>query len=226
MNEAIPKDGKYLTLCVIGMKGSGKSTIMLNIINTHLKKYYDEIYLVSTTALLDDKFADLIKELEVDGHFFDHFNNAVIQQISDELKDTCDRYKGKKYKPRSLVILDDCISDLPKSTEKNSVFNRFFVGTRHLKCDLFLSTQSFKKLNTIIRDNTDIWVLHHTNNKRELKNLEDELNMKDGELRLYMETIEGDPHDNLTINFLSGKPVVVKNFKIPLMINNVSSDQC
>jgi hypothetical protein len=39
-----------------------------------------------------------------------------------------------------------------------------------------------------------------------------------------MKAIEDDPHDNLTINFMEGKPIVVKNFKNILSIKDVSSD--
>jgi polyhydroxyalkanoate synthesis regulator phasin len=222
LNKAIPKNAKFWSWGIIGMKGAGKSSILLNILDTHLKKYYDNIYLVSTTALLDDKFKELIKELVPEGKFFDHFNEQVIQQIMDEILEYNEEWK--KGKPRSLVILDDCISDLPKSTEKNSAFNRFFVGSRHFRCEIALTSQSYKKLNTLIRNNLDIITLHHSNNKRELKNLEDEINMPPEDLHLYMKAIEDDPHDNLTINFMEGKPIVVKNFKNILSIKDVSSD--
>lgn len=222
LDKALPKNSKFWTWCIIGMKGAGKSSILLKMLDTHLKKYYDNIYLVSTTALMDDKFKELIKELVPEGKFFDHFNDEVITQIFDEVKAYNEEYKN----PRNLVILDDVISDLPKATEKRSFFNRFFVGSRHAKCDLILTSQSFKRLNTLIRDNTDIWTLHHTNNKRELKNLEDEINMPPEELHLYMKEIEHGQHDNLTINFMSKPPVVIKNFKEILSIKNkdASSD--
>jgi len=87
-----------------------------------------------------------------------------------------------------------------------------------------MTSQSYKKLNTLIRNNLDIITLHHSNNKRELKNLEDEINMPPEDLHLYMKAIEDDPHDNLTINFMEGKPIVVKNFKNILSIKDVSSD--
>ena len=44
MNEALPrsmnsKTGGFFIYCIVGQKGSGKSTVLLNLLNTYFKKY-------------------------------------------------------------------------------------------------------------------------------------------------------------------------------------------
>jgi adenosyl cobinamide kinase/adenosyl cobinamide phosphate guanylyltransferase len=65
---------------VVGRKRSGKSTLALNLLDTPeklggFKKKFDKIWLVSPTAQNDPKMKDLVEELELDGQFYNEFNN-------------------------------------------------------------------------------------------------------------------------------------------------------
>ena len=61
--DAYPKNSGYFLWAIVGMKSSGKTTLLYNLLLHHLKGYYDNIYLVSTTAKNDKKMSDLIDEL-------------------------------------------------------------------------------------------------------------------------------------------------------------------
>ena len=209
---ALPKDAGFWLYVIIGSRGRGKSTILLNLLNDHLKKYYDNIYLFSTTAEMDDKFKKLIEELEDEGKFFGMFSDEAMEGVLESIKNFNEEHK--KDHPRNLIIFDDMISQFPKSTDTHSIFNKFIVGGRHWKCDCIITSQQFRKLNTLIRSNIDIISLFPTINKKELNSYTEELNVNKGELDMLLDKISDDKHKFLTINFMHGKPIFYENFNL------------
>jgi energy-coupling factor transporter ATP-binding protein EcfA2 len=204
--EAIPKDNGYFIYCIVGARGRGKSTILLGLLNGYLKGYYNNIYLCSTTCYKDDKFKALVEELKEEDKVYDTFSDSICQEIMDKLEN--DVENGDK---RNLLILDDCASLIPTSTEKNSSFNKLILGSRHYKVDIILTTQKFNKLNTLVRSNLDIISLFSTVNKKELQCYTDELNVNKEHFEDMLNQLV-DKHEFLTISFISGKPVFYKNF--------------
>jgi hypothetical protein len=205
-DEAIPKDHGYFIYCIIGGRGRGKSTILLNLLNGYLKQYYNNIYFCSTTAKRDPKFEKLIEELEDEDHFYDSFSDTICSEIMEKLIQNIE-----EKETRNLIILDDVASMIPASTEKNSSFNKLIMGSRHYKTDIILTSQCFNKLNTIVRKNLDIISLFSTVNKKELTSYTDELNVDKDQFLNYLDLLEG-KHEFLTISFLHGNPVFFKNF--------------
>ena len=62
-----PLPQSYFVWLICGMKGTGKSTVILNVLNNKKSPYYkffDNIYFVSSTGKRDLKFDKLIDELE------------------------------------------------------------------------------------------------------------------------------------------------------------------
>ena len=200
---------KYFIYVIIGQKGSGKSTMLLNVLKSYYKHYYDNIYFCSTSAKKDDKFETLVEELDEDGKFYDTFSDEIMIQIIEKLEKNIDNGET-----RNLLILDDCVSLLPASTEKSSVFNKFVISSRHHKCDVIITAQKFNKMNTIVRVNLDIISIFPTNNKHELKSYSEELNVDDEQFKYYMDALQK-KHDFLTISFVNGvssKPKFYYNF--------------
>lgn len=210
-DDPIPKNSVYWLYTIIGARGRGKSTILLNLLNTTLKKYYDNIYLFSTTANMDDKFADLIEELENENKFINGFSEQDLTRVLEEIKE----FNEDAKEPRNLIIFDDCISMFPKATEANSIFNKFIIGGRHYKTDTIITSQQFRRLNTVIRSNMDIITMFPTINKNERDAYIKELNVdKDYFIDLmdYVSNLN-DKHTSITINFLNGRPMYYINFR-------------
>ena len=205
--EALPKDAGYWLYCIVGSKGRGKSTILLGLLNDYLKKYYDNIYFCSTTAKRDPKFKELIEELEDENKFWPTFSNEICQDIMDNLVEDIEHKEM-----RNLVILDDCASLIPSSTEKDCPFNTFIMGSRHYKTDIILTTQCFSKLNTIVRKNLDVISLFSTVNRKELQWYSDELNVDKEDFLDHLSLLDGEKHSFLTVSFVDGSPKYFKNF--------------
>ena len=207
--EPLPKKNNLIWL-IVGAKGKGKSNLLLRSLmhDEFYKNYYDNIYLVSPTADKDPKFDSLVKELKEDSHFYEEPTAENVEEIIENIKMFNDGFnvKKKKRQPRSLIIFDDTISSFPRSTEK-SIINKLIISHRHLKTSIFITSQSFKKLNTIIRSNADLISFFQNDNVAELKGFRDEYNIKDE----YMDLLKMS-NDFLHVSFCSGKKQVFFKF--------------
>jgi len=208
----LPKN-MYNIWCIFGARGSGKSTLLLNSLNhkQFYKNYFDNIYLVSPTASRDPKFEPLCKELKEDNKCYTNCDEEVIIKIIDEIKAFNDgwNYKKKKREPRSLIIFDDCLHALPKTSNK-SVIHSLVTTNRHLKTSIFITSQKFKALNTLIRANCDIISFFTSNNINEKKAFCEEYSI-DEEL---LDDVCRKNNDFMHITFCSGKKLIFDKFDL------------
>lgn len=207
--DPLPKKNNLIWL-IVGAKSKGKSNLLLRSLmhDEFYKNYYDNIYLVSPTADKDPKFDSLVKELRDDNHFYEEPTAENVEEIIENIKMFNDNFnmKKKKRQPRSLIIFDDCVSSFPRSTEK-SIINKLIISHRHLKTSIFITSQSFKKLNTIIRSNADMISFFQNDNRSELKGFQEEFSIKDEYLDLLKMS-----NDFLHVSFCSGKKKIFMKF--------------
>ena len=199
-----------------GRRGSGKSTVLLNLLKRKISPYYksfDNIYLVSPTANRDEKFDKLVAELKEDGKFYDKLDESVIDTIVEKLTLFNDEYKKEHPKkvPRNLLILDDCVNALPSSTQHSSI-NNIWTNGRHMKLNIWVCTQQLTKLNRLIRTNADLLTFFPTDNKREFETLSDEWSIEPKLLRDVYEFAINGPNSFLHISFCGRKPMFFKKF--------------
>lgn len=215
-NEPFPKRREFI-LAIVGKKGSGKTTAIVNLLSSSpFKKKYDNIILFSPSAR-DEKLKPLVEELSNDGKYYDSISNKNLQEVMDNLNEYNDEFK-EKYKgkvPKNLIIIDDLLHQLPLSTAKNSIFNKLMTNHRHHHTTVFLSTQKFKSLNNIARNNLDGIMMFRTSNEGEIKAMTEEYGI---DPELYMNATE-EPHSFLYTHFFdNNKKTHFKNFDrlIPL----------
>lgn len=202
-DEALPKD-RHLIWCCVGSRGKGKTTLVLNALNHKqlFKGYFDNIFLISPTARNDDKFKPLIKELSQEDKYYNELNEQNIREIIDGITAFNRDFNKKKNKrdPRSLLILDDCIANMPRSTQK-SVINELVIQNRHHKCSIWITSQKLTKINPLIRSNVDVISFFKCDNKKEMASFCDEYNIEEEEVEAITET----NNDFITVSFCSGK---------------------
>jgi len=206
-NEALPKNNGIIWL-LVGRKGSGKSSQLYNALDTSQKdggyrKFYDTIYICSPSMQGDKKMKKLVDEVEDDGNFYDTLNNEILTEIINKAKSKPDE--------NSLLILDDCISLLPKSVTKNSVFNALVCNCRHIGkgMSIFITLQKLKGVNSTIRNNVDMISMYKTFSNTELKSYTEEF---DTPKDIYISNTE-EPHSFLHTTFTSGRPRFFKNYE-------------
>jgi hypothetical protein len=195
-----------------GGKGSGKSTMILQVLKSKngYKKFFDNIFLVSPTASRDPKFDKLCEELDRDDKCFDECNDNVVTEIMERLTKFNDEFDEDRP-PHNLVIFDDCLAYLPKSTQK-SEFNRLITTSRHLKTSVWILTQKYNKVNPLIRDNTDMLSIFKTNNKQEFDSIKDNLNVDDKLFEKVYDFATSEPNSFLHVSFSGNKPIFFKKF--------------
>ena len=216
-DDPIPKGISGLIYLIIGKKGMGKSSLLLNLLNTKvndggLKKYYDNIYFVSPTADSpnEKKFKKLVKELKEHNKFYDKCDEENLNTIVDEIK--AYNKENEVDNPLNLLILDDCVLDLPKN-QSDSILNKVVILARHLRTSVFVLSQKYNAINTVIRRNADIISFFRTDNKKELKSLCDDVNVDEWKLKaLYDFATADSPNDFLHINLLSTPVSYYKKF--------------
>jgi hypothetical protein len=200
---------------ISGGKGSGKSTMCINVLKSKngYRRFFDNIFLVSPTASRDPKFEKLCSELERDNRMFSTCDEETIDEIISRLKNFNEEFDEKEEgrKPHNLVIFDDCLAFLPKSTQK-SRFNELITTSRHLKTSVWILCQKFNRVNPLIRANMDLLSFFRTNNKHEFKTLEEDINVDEKELKLLYNFCTEEPNSFLHVSFFGGKPKFFKKF--------------
>jgi len=216
------------------MKGSGKTTVWYNVLSDKKSPWYklfDKIWMISPTAKGDEKLQPLVSELQRDGQYWDELTEKNVLTIYKEIEDFNHRFETEREpdptgwykrhrqlpplknhrKPRNLLIFDDCMADLPSSTQK-SVVNRIFTTSRHFKTNVIVTTQKFSKLNTTIRANTDYISVWKSNSKHEIETLEDDMNVSKGVFEKVYKYATDEPYSFLHVTFNAGHPNFFKKF--------------
>ena len=197
-----PSPQPFVWLC-IGRKGSGKTTIIKNLLDSPdgFQKRFHNIYLISKTAKNDDKLKKLVEELDEDNKFYDTCNDEVVEEVLDKIKTFNKDYlkKHKKKKPENLVIFDDCLDSLPLSVERNSAINKLIIGHRHYKTSIIISVQKWTAVNRLIRNNSDCISYFTNQNDKENKSFKDEYGISDE----LLDFATKDPHSFLHMTFLN-----------------------
>jgi hypothetical protein len=114
--------------------------------------------------------------------------------------------------PRHLLILDDVVSLLPKSTQ-NSRINDMYCNMRHKKLCIITISQVFNKLNPIIRRNANMMSIFRTDNKTEYDAIENDLAVDPVKFKQIYDFATGSKvNDFLHIQMCGAKPIYFKKF--------------
>jgi Cdc6-like AAA superfamily ATPase len=206
----------HISYIFCGKKGSGKSTLILNLLKRKTSPYhrrFDNIYMISPTAMRDPKFDKLIEELQRDGKFYEELNEENINNIIEKIKAFNDKFAEEfpKKKPFNLLLLDDCIHMMPTSTQQSTI-QQLWTNQRHLKLSIFLATQKLNKLPTLCRANADLISFFPNDNRKEFECLENEWSIDPKLLKSVYDFATDSPNSFLHISFFGRKPTFFKKF--------------
>lgn len=132
-----------LRCIIVGASGSGKTNLLISLIESENGLKFENLYVYSKT-LEQDKYKYLQKILKpIKGVGYHAFSS------------TEDIIAPNKAKRNSVFVFDDVICD----RNQNSVRNIFCMG-RHYQTDVIYLTQALVKLNKhLIRDNANFIIL-------------------------------------------------------------------
>ena len=154
-------------ILTIGSSGSGKTNVLLNLIENQLD--IDKIYLYVKDPY-EAKYQYLINKRENVG--INHFKDpkAFIEYSNDMrnvYKNIDDDNPDKDNK--ILIVFDDMIADMIHNKKLNSIVTELFIRGRKLNISLVFITQSYFKVPKDVRLNTTHFLISKIPNKRELQ---------------------------------------------------------
>lgn len=130
-----------LRCLILGKSGSGKTTVLWNIITKYWVPY-ENLYIF--TKSIDQPIYDNLKEIfenlnEIETHFYDDCDDIISV-------DEC--------KPNSLVIFDDCLLEKQKSIKE------YFVRSRPKNISCIYLSQNYRLVDLqVIRTNLNFTII-------------------------------------------------------------------
>ncbi len=154
---------------MIGKIKSGKSVVIANLLTNpdFFKNYFDFIFLfcVSPSTLLINSCKIDKKKVFTDG------DPEILQKILDTQKKTI-KEVGFKKAPKILIIADDMAS-IPKFMNSKALRTLFFSGS-HSKIYVWVTSQSYTKIERSMRLNADAILLFHGVTNSEIERFAEE----------------------------------------------------
>ena len=164
----LKKLNRSFTCGLIGKAGSGKTSLMVSLLNTpkKMKKIFNKIYLFmpssSQSSMKNNIFDVLPDDQKFEGVNFENLSNVYEQLL-----------ENSKEKKLSLLIFDDVQSYL-KNAEVEINLLHIIANRRHLRTSIFILCQNFTKIPKQIRMAfTDVFLFNVS--KEEYKNVYEEL---------------------------------------------------
>jgi len=158
---------------------SGKTNYLINALRNgddfYGEDYWDAYKIISNTLNNDTKgkyFTDAFADCE------DHYTDQMIKELIQSQK----KYEREEM-PTMLILLDDILSrDFKKTNDITYLCSKF----RHYEMSIFLTTQSFRSVGTIIRNNATNVLIFRQNNAKELDKIKEEYSELCGSEELFM----------------------------------------
>ena len=156
-------------ILIIGGSGSGKTNVLLNLINN--QPDIDKIYLYAKDRN-EKKYQYLINKRKKVG--LNHFNDPkAFMEYSNDMPDV---YKNiEDYNPikkrKVLIIFSDMINDMISNNKLNPIVTELFIRGRKLNISIVFITQSYFKVPKDVRLNSTHFFIMKIPNKKELQQI-------------------------------------------------------
>jgi DNA replication protein DnaC len=136
---------KSNTTCFIGRQGSGKTSLMINIIKQIYKKCFHKIYVFMPESSRNSLKNNIFDKNLDSSQIYEELNYENIEELHDKLKE------NSKEKHRSLVIYDDVQKSL-KDTSVLLCLKNIIANQRHLRVCNFILLQNYFALDKSLRE--------------------------------------------------------------------------
>jgi len=168
---------------MVARPGSGKSTVLLNLIQWY-EGYFDQIILVSPTFFLDISWQNAVDDGIIDikpENVMTEFDPVLFQKAVNDIKKKNTGIKSYPEKFRVLFVLDDVVADLPRGIK--GYMNKFAFNHRHLGISHVTISQTYVSVPPNFRKCSFGVGLFESDNGLERKAMIDELSGRIGKNR-------------------------------------------
>ena len=152
-------------LLIIGSVRSGKSNLLCNLLcnPAMYKDRFDVVHLISNTLNADPKMKMMKKYFACE----DHYEDSMIESIIESQKTL-----GEEDRLNLAVCLDDILT---KDFSKNNYVSFLATRFRHYGINLLaFTTQSFRAVSGLIRNNATNVIICKQQNSKELEKIAEE----------------------------------------------------
>jgi hypothetical protein len=152
-------------LLIIGSVRSGKSNLLCNLLcnPSMFKDRFDVVHLISNTLNADPKMKMMKKYFACQ----DHYQDSMIENIIESQKSL-----GEDDRLNLAVCLDDILT---KDFSKNNYVSFLATRFRHYGINLLcFTTQSFRAVSGLIRNNSTNVIICKQQNAKELEKIAEE----------------------------------------------------
>lgn len=157
------------SMTIIAPRKSGKTVVIDNLLNRLLWDYNEEgrkkPYFMYTVLCSPTAGMDASLNLKYVDKLFTTYTDYVVQHVIEVAEEF-------EYKFPILLILDDILGLMPKF---GSDLAYFITRNRHYNISVIITSQVFKGMAPVIRENTSNWVIFKIPNENELKKISEEI---------------------------------------------------
>jgi hypothetical protein len=157
------------TMNILAPSRSGKSVVITNLLynkDFNFKKRFDKIIFISPTILIDPSLQFAREDDDII-----HIHEQKYLENLDSVIDNIFEKQKEEPDESTLLIIDDALvylrsKSLAYATTKN----------RHYNLSIIISSQAYKKIDPVIRNNATHWLLFKTHLQKEQDHLEEDFN--------------------------------------------------
>ena len=197
---------------LVGPSGSGKTVRLTNMILDMSKGCFSRIYIWSpsievgqTWKPVKDYIRDHTKPNDREKCYPDSYDPSELEQvINTQQKVTNYKNRKHKYLYQILVVIDDFADDT-NFTRKSQLLHQLYIRGRHYMISTITSTQVYKQISPIVRNNMTHLFIYRLRNYNDLESIVEELSAiydKKTLLQIYHEAVSED-YSFLYVNLMS-----------------------
>ena len=128
-------------IIIVGPSGTGKTSLLYDLIFNHLPVHRRHIYLHGTQDSLKNSIIPELKRVNI------KVFEKIISNSNDSLVNL------DKLQQGDLLIIDDLSDQMKSSSKLNEFLNKVFTTSRHSQYNVILIVHKFKLSNPMIRNN-------------------------------------------------------------------------
>jgi GTPase SAR1 family protein len=201
-----------MRLLIIGKSGSGKSSIIGNLLCIHYKNDIspEDIFIFSGSLEGDLKLKTMIEHLDIPKiNLFDKFDEDILKELYSLLQDDFNESIEEKKKPsHKLIIFDDLsFTGSLKGRKNENMINKIFMNGRKFNINVIVTAQKYTDISTGARENCTAMILFKSSNKQ-IEVIEQDMNYLENKSK-FMKMIKNHTetnHDFILFDFSKDKP--------------------
>lgn len=219
-----PKHNEPFVMLLVAKIGSGKSTTLSNILRFY-NGYFHRVYFCSSNIHIDeDTNEKIIKDLAYQNQFifnqdrlFDNFNDNVMSEILDDIKECKKDPDYDEIDDHYLIIVDDLSQSF---LNIKSLIVKTILKTRHIKLSWIITSQRFRNICPPIRNQCSYLLSFNCGNNKELDAISEMIDINFEDFKKLINETCSEQYKFLFIDSSKNPPKYYSGFDKEILFNS------